>query len=200
MKPINLADTFMQHLENIHSPVDHLNLLISHGVDINVQDFNGDTPLHYACRGRSIKKDQLLDAILRLQVNVNLQNTMGQTCLHLFQCSDFHSNHDREKAHSIIDAGANLELYDRNGMSVLLNSIANEYTATVDALLPHPKSVSISARTFNGKTALHLACQSGEAVEVVEKLVSHGADPKWTDNDGNKKLRWPKASRNRCSY
>jgi ankyrin repeat protein len=173
-------------VENIFCPVDHLHLLISHGADINFQDFNGDTLLHYACKGHSIKTEQILDAMLRLQVDVNLQNILGQTCLHLYRYSSSPSSQNREKAHSIIDAGANLELYDRNGMTVLLNGVAKQNWAMVDVLLQHPKRPSISARTFlNGKTALHLACQSRSPVEFVEKLVSHGADPKWIDNDGN---------------
>ena len=172
-------------MENLHCPVDHLQLLVSHGADINVQDFNGNTPLHNVCKGYSIAKHRILDVMLSLRADVNLQNILGQTCLHLFHYSDSLGSQDRAKAHSIIDAGANLELCDRDGMTVLLNAVVKNQ-ALVDVLLQHPKKPSLSARTFlNGKTALHLACQSQNPLELVKKLVSHGADPKWTDNDGN---------------
>ncbi|KAI9805730.1 MAG: hypothetical protein M1833_005223 [Piccolia ochrophora] len=171
-------------VKNIHCPSEHLELLVSHGADVNVQDSNGSTPLHKTCED-NITKERLVETLLNLGANVNLQNTSGETCLHNFQCSNIRSDRNHESAHSIIDAGADLELRNHDGMTVLLYAVAKN-TRMVDVLLQHAMKPLLSARTYSdGKTALHLACQSQKPLELIKTLVSHGANPKWIDNDGN---------------
>ena len=86
---------------------------------------------------------------------------------------------------SIIDAGADLELYDREGRTVLLQSIEKGNEETVAGLLKLANP-SVTARTFrHGKSALHLACHASNSLKNVDKLLSHGANAMWTDNDGN---------------
>ncbi|TVY17972.1 Ankyrin-3 [Lachnellula arida] len=175
--PLHLA------VENIHSPVDHIQFLVDHGADINAQDSNGNTPLHNTCRGHSMKKQQILSALLRLGASVDAQDSLGQTPMHEFKMN---GGKDSDQACILIDTGANLEISDRYGMTVLLHAVAKSNRALVEMLLQHPKTPSLEARTFlKGKTVLHLACQTQSPVELVRLLVGKGADPKLTDNDGN---------------
>lgn len=134
-----------------------------------------------------MKKQQILNALLRLGANVDAQNNLGQTPMHEFKISSsINGGKDSEQACVLIDTGANLEMSDRYGMTVLLYAVAKSNRALVEVLLQHPKTPSLEARTFlKGKTVLHLACQTQSPVELVRLLVDKGADPKLTDNDGN---------------
>ncbi|KAF7889949.1 uncharacterized protein EAF02_002364 [Botrytis sinoallii] len=171
-------------VENRHKPAELIELLVNHGADINVQDNNGDTTLHRACRSSLIQSGDLIPAILSLSPDTNIQNNLDETCLH-----NVYRFIDSGLVSTIIDTGMNLEKRDHEGMSVLLKAIA-KYQGTnmemVEVLLSHPKKASISARTWQGKTVLHLACHSRNSVELLKILVKHGADLNWTDStNGN---------------
>ncbi|KAF7870303.1 hypothetical protein EAF04_004049 [Stromatinia cepivora] len=173
-------------VDNIYQPAEHIKVLVSHGADINTQDIKGDTPLHRACRSHSMKMDEMITTLLSFQPNLNIQNNLGETCLH-------NINHDAGPINCIIDAGIDLEIRDQEGMSVLLRAVARSsgtHLKMIETLLKHPKKASISARTWpQGKTVLHLACHSNNSVELLKLLVSYGADLGWTDNmNGNSLL------------
>ncbi|TGO27127.1 hypothetical protein BPAE_0047g00430 [Botrytis paeoniae] len=161
-----------------------IELLVNHGANINVQDINGDTTLHRACRSSLIQSGGLIPAILSVSPDANIQNNIDETCLHSAYWSV-----DPGLVSAIIDTGMNLEIRDRKGMSVLLNAIAKHPDSNMEmvkVLLNYPKKASISARTWQGKTVLHLACHSHKSVELLKILVNHGADLNWTDSmNGN---------------
>ena len=52
-----------------------VNVLISKGFDVNIQNPQGNTPLHYAISGGWIK---LTDTLIKNGANENLQNYLGQ--------------------------------------------------------------------------------------------------------------------------
>ena len=140
--------------------MDILKLLLKHGADINSKDRKGNTPLHYVCsqfrldyqlpdnpavhepfyRGCFCKKCQLerLKYLIARGANVNAQNEMGQTVLHLAVLE--HAGDD--VIEYLTKHGADLNLRDRNGMTVLdlvqknhnerLESIRKAYGSTSD--------------------------------------------------------------------
>ena len=55
-------------------------LLLEHGADANIQDLNGDAPLHVCSRGGFFNISQLL---IESRCNINLTNTEGETPLHI---------------------------------------------------------------------------------------------------------------------
>ena len=176
-------------MNNIHCPCDIIQLLIDHGADINARDFNGNTALHIACKDYHMKKESILNTLIHLGADVNLQNSLGQTCLHIFHCPNgfLGGSSPLSLVQSIIVAGADLEIHDPDGMTVLLCAVAkNRPLANVLLQQPKDKEASVSARTIlKGKTALHLACQTKDPLDLVKTLVTKGADLNWTDNDGN---------------
>ena len=176
-------------MKNIHCPCDIIQLLVDHGADINAQDFNGNTALHIACKDHYMKKESILNTLIHLGADVNLQNSLGQTCLHNFHCPIGVPGgiSPLSLVQPIIVAGADLEICDLDGMTVLLYAVAkNQTLANVLLQQPKDKEASVSARTIlKGKTALHLACQTKDPLDLVKTLVTKGADLNWTDNDGN---------------
>ncbi len=117
--------------------MDILKLLLKHGADINSKDRKGNTPLHYVCsefqlevqipdnptvhepfyRGCFCKKCQLerLEYLIARGANVNAQNEMGQTALHL-AVIEFAGD---DVIEFLTKHGADLNLRDRNGKTVL---------------------------------------------------------------------------------
>ncbi|KAM0310192.1 hypothetical protein ACHAO8_008360 [Botrytis cinerea] len=171
-------------MDNIYKPPGLIELLVNHGADINAQDINGDTALHRACRSNLLQSGSVIPTLLSLSPDVNVQNHLNETCLH-----NTYSYVDPKPVSAIIDTGIDLEIRDRKGMSVLLRAVTNPPDSKmnmVEVLLNHPKKASISARTWQGKTVLHLACHSRNSVELLKILVDHGADLNWTDStNGN---------------
>ncbi|KAF7898209.1 hypothetical protein EAF00_004655 [Botryotinia globosa] len=155
-------------VDNRHKPAELIGLPVNHGADID-----GDTTLHRACRSSLIHSGGLIPAILSLSPDANIQNNLDETCLHNVYWS--------------VDS----EL-------VLLKAIAecqDKSMEMVEVLLSHPKKASISARTWQGKTVLHLACHSRNSVELLKILVNHEADLNWTDSTNGNTLLHEVAAR-----
>lgn len=180
-------------VNNRHKPAELIELLVNHGANINVQDINGDTTLHRACRSSLIQSGALIPAILSLSPDANIQNYLDETCLH-----NVYRSVDSGLVSTIIDTGMDLEKRDRKGRSVLLKAIAecqDKNMKMVEVLLSHPKKASISARTWQGKTVLHLACHSRNSVGLLNILVNHGADLNWIDSTNGNTLLHEVAAR-----
>jgi ankyrin repeat protein len=170
---------------NIHCSDAMIKLLVSHGAYVNVRDAQGNTPLLCAVKDSSIREEQTVGALLDLKADVNLQNDLGQTCLHLFRFSTASYDNNEAKLKNLINTGANLELCDREGKTVLLHTITESGENKVNALLQYSSSL-LTARTYReGKSALHLTCHSRDPLKMIQMLVDHGANPTWVDNNGN---------------
>ncbi|KAH8799780.1 ankyrin repeat-containing domain protein [Xylogone sp. PMI_703] len=173
-----------------------IELLVNHGVDINAQDNHGNSVLHKASSHHSAQ-DNLIRALLRLGSNPNIKNDISQTALHVlepcFATRPSLRENKEEHGHIIgdfIDAGADLDAKDREGMTPLHMAVqASKNVEMVRALFQHPaRRPDISARLYrNKKTALHLAVQFdiSNSLEILNILVENGGDPTWTDGDGN---------------
>ncbi|TEY39691.1 hypothetical protein BOTCAL_0454g00020 [Botryotinia calthae] len=188
-----ISDGLTPVMDNIHKPSKLIELLVNHGADINAQDINGDTALHRACRSHLFQSGSVIPTLLSLSPDTNVQNHLDETCLH-----NTYSYVDPKLVSAIIDTGIDLEIRDRKGMSVLLRAVTNPPDSRmnmVEVLLNHPKKASISARTWQGKTVLHLVCHSRKSIELLEILVNHGADLNWTDSTNGNTLLHEVAAR-----
>lgn len=130
-------------------------LLKERNIDINVQDSNGDTPLHEACVHG---KDEIVELLLKFEptkgtgdkVKLRLvKNHSGHTPFHL-AC---------RKGHKVI-AEKLLEFVEEPSRKLLVKEEDKE-----------------------GATALHVACQKNQH-EIVEFLLKKGADISARKNDG----------------
>jgi ankyrin repeat protein len=164
---------------NIHCSDPMIKLLVSHGANVNIRDAQGNTTLLWAVKDSGIREKQTVGALLDLKADVNLQNDLGQTCLHSFRLSTAPFNNNEDKLKCLINTGANLELCDRGGKTVLLHAITESDENKVNALLQY-SSPLLTARTYReGKSALHLASHSRYPLKMILMLVDHGADPTW---------------------
>ncbi|KAM3076481.1 hypothetical protein ACMFMG_007293 [Clarireedia jacksonii] len=181
--PLHLA------VKNVNIPDEHLKLLVAHGGDVNIKDAKGNTPLHIFTQNQpsasTCVRNRALNALLSLGANVNSQNDLDETCLHTICISGYRSGEESTYVSTIVDAGINLELRNRQGMTVLLQAVMVG-ESLVEVLLKHKRKPDISARTWvGGKSVLHLACHSINPSKMIKLLVNHGADLNWVDSYGN---------------
>ena len=84
--------------------------LIDAGADLNIQDDDGDTPLHWAADGYTDIARALIDA----GADLNIQDDDGWTPLHWVAGSGY-----TDIARALIDAGADLNIQDDDGWTPL---------------------------------------------------------------------------------
>ncbi|RFU35297.1 hypothetical protein B7463_g1040, partial [Scytalidium lignicola] len=188
-RSFNGATILHRATENRHRSVELIELITSYGADINAQDNEGNTALHIACNDRIIKP-KTIKKLLSLGSDPKIKNQDGCTPLHIFQPCLLKIEVIRELIDAFIDAGADLEARDGNGETPLHRIVTmNSNVEFLESLFQHPRvKPDIAARTIHGgKTVLHLALQPRiyNAYKLLNMLLEYGADPTWTDDDGN---------------
>ncbi|XP_054722904.1 serine/threonine-protein phosphatase 6 regulatory ankyrin repeat subunit B-like [Uloborus diversus] len=150
------AEALFHLQQDIHSAanrgdVETVQLLLSSGTRVDVQDVDGKTPLHFAVCGGHIN---VLNILLKHGADATDTTYKNYTALHF--------------------------------------AIAKRYSELVDILLQSVSSSKLvdflNVQTLNdGKTALHVAAKNGD-LEIVRKLLAHGATYNFKTMDGNTPL------------
>ncbi|XP_048452750.1 NF-kappa-B inhibitor epsilon isoform X2 [Rhincodon typus] len=153
--------------------------LLRKGVNMNQQDWNGNTPLHLACQ------HQLLDCVRLLtsnrtgkKLNMELQNWQGRTCLHTATLT-----RNQKILAMLLQTGSNINSQDGpSGKTSLHLSVECGDCALVRFLLR--MGASVNATMYNGCTALHLAVGRWDT-QIADILCQAGADPLLPNVEGD---------------
>ncbi|XP_048387861.1 NF-kappa-B inhibitor epsilon [Stegostoma tigrinum] len=153
--------------------------LLRKGVNMNQQDWNGNTPLHLACQ------HQLLDCVRLLtsnrtgkKLNMELQNWQGRTCLHTATLT-----RNQKILAVLLQTGSNINSQDGpSGKTSLHLSVECGDHALVRFLLRMGASVNVTM--YNGCTALHLAVGKWDT-QIADILCQAGADPLLPNVEGD---------------
>ena len=201
-----LGQTPLHQLSCLHGndTADVACLFLELGADVNAQDTNQDTPLHFAS-----SFDNFNTALFLLDhgAEIDAQDANGQTPLHQVSClssgsvarlllergADVNAQSKDKKTplHSasyesslqtvqvLLDYGAEADAHDANGQTPL-HQVSSSNTHGDDSLhdiaqLLLERGVDVDARDKNQETPLHLACQSVQ-LRVAKVLLEHGAD------------------------
>ncbi len=184
--------------------------LVARGVNANVADRAGDTPLHEAARQNRLDLVKLLLA----RANPNARNHKGQTPLHeAFAAAAW------DIAYVLLDKGARLDVRDNVGRTPLFacvsrgcpmldrlaasgaafdvrdnagNSLLHEAAASNDtsgsmAQMLVARGAQVDAKNLEGKTALHIAADRNNHA-MVRLLLDKGVSANAADNLGNTPL------------
>ncbi|XP_060705732.1 NF-kappa-B inhibitor epsilon-like [Hemiscyllium ocellatum] len=153
--------------------------LLQKGVNLNQQDWDGNTPLHLACQHQLIDCVRLLTSNTTGQkVNMELQNWQGQTCLHLATLT-----RNQTILAMLLQAGSNVNSQDgTSGKTSLHLSVECGDRALVRFLLK--MGAAVNAVMYNGCSALHLAVGRWDT-QTADILCQAGADPLLPNVEGD---------------
>ena len=177
----NLRQTPL-HLSVIVDRPELVTLMLERGACATLQDRNGDTPLHIACRRG------LLDCIEAMTSTVTLPDTIGdvmnydgETIVHV-AAAEGHVNIVRYLIQRPLSANVNVR-DGRSGRTVLHHAVESRNMPVLMLLLLTP-GVWVDAITYDGRTPLALA-EGRSYGDIAELLVVAGADTAcgWADSD-----------------
>ena len=152
---------------------------------INVQDEDGNTPLHLACRrGKQNMVSLLLKASLSNN-NLLITNKKGQTPLHLAAASG-HKDTAEALLFSVTGSSTHHDLLtatDNEGCTVFHTACSNGHIDVFCYLSSiYPQVVNVMDN--RGCSLLHAACEGGDIGTVRTLIETHGLDPLAEDKDG----------------
>ena len=173
---------------------------------LSCYDYTGRTPLHEAVRTHN-------DEIVKMLLN-NPQKKVNSPCSYWQDVQEQHTKTKSRQLDDIeykmyhqdichcgytplhlaaryghtnigmrlIDSGAQIHAKDCSGAAPLHVAACHNHRDFVRLLLSNYGAV-VNSRTLNGSTPLHTAAVCG-AVEVIDVLLYHGANPNYTDENG----------------
>ncbi|CAL8316998.1 unnamed protein product [Boreogadus saida] len=148
--------------------------LVDHGASLELQDRDGNTPLHVACQHgwvecatsmtRDISPSKLVPVL-------ETQNWKGLTCLHVASL-----NGHLQLVKLLMKKGADLNIQEgTSGKTALHLAVEQHDLLLVALLLKQSADVDVDAAMFNGCTPLHLAVGRQDAA-VANLLCQADAD------------------------
>ncbi|KAK3094793.1 hypothetical protein FSP39_006308 [Pinctada imbricata] len=145
------------HWAAFHNRPEHFQLLMMSGVDLNAQDIDGKTPLHWAAQNGSVECCTIIIQCCKGPELINRLDYSGKSAVH-YSSAAGHSLLLRQLAD--VD-GCHLELEDPDDRTPLHWAAAMGQTECVKILLDH--GVSASPMDLEGGSPLEYAQQSGHS-------------------------------------
>lgn len=174
-----------------------LSRLIAEGVDVNVQDCKGRTPLHDAI---FIGNMGAIQKLISSGANVHLRDNKSRTPLYDLEFmvgmnKSIKPTMQIEILRLLIENKAEINIQDAYGATPLHYFALDSDPVVIAFLLDNGAKIDVASK--NGQTPLHMAARFGN-YSVVEVLIKKGADISAKDKKGNTPLMLArKASKNK---
>lgn len=152
-------------------------ILKSNTIDVNIQDFEGNTALHVAIirQNKSVFKEILFNT--NSKANLSIKNNEEQTVLWqaLIQSEELDDFDDRNSFPSmLIDKNCEINTTDSTGDSILHLCARQSFEKAAMFLVN--KKAKINMLNNDSESVLHLACENG-LYYLVKLLLESGSDP-----------------------
>ena len=144
-----------------------LQILISHGADVNATNEHGVAALRLTYQTGN---EDAINELLRAGADPNLVDEAGETCLH----TAIRSKCSRKHLKALITHGADVNATNKNSETAIQLAYQMEHEHAIYELLKagaDPNSVNEA-----GETCLHTAIRSKCSPNHLEALITHGAD------------------------
>ncbi len=170
-------DFFVRTMEDNSEAI---NTLIAAGMDPNIRNAAGETPLIVAAK---FSKINVANQLIATKVPLDLTDASGKTAL-------MHALHTESNSlmFALIDSGAEINMRDRDGKTALIYAVLNHRQPVITAL--RKRGADPNQADFGGMTPLHYAVRYSN-LPIVRMLLEEGenpADPNIPDTDGNTPL------------
>ncbi|KAK7473741.1 hypothetical protein BaRGS_00035016 [Batillaria attramentaria] len=163
-----------------------LRCLLRHGVDVNVVNDKGESPLHIAC---TLGHEDVVKLLLQVKPNVDLKDSQGQTPLHRacnrhdaaqvsLETGDI-TTRGMDDDHSKTSSRAESDVKEKSAMASVDSSDEKENTDFVDQ-----KTAKTSSQASHHEKQDVTESQSDTIVD----LLTASADPNVVDNEGRTPL------------
>ncbi|XP_056234261.1 ankyrin repeat domain-containing protein 24 isoform X1 [Seriola aureovittata] len=163
------------HLCASRGRLDCLEVIISHGADLNIPDGAGFSALHLAAKNG---QPECLKRLLQERLTVDCTDSIGRTPLHHAAVSGCLSCTE-----TLWDFKANLDNQDSDGATPLI--LAAQMSRVEICVFLLGRGANANIQDNQGRSALMLACES-DSVETVEALLRGGANTQLVDALGHK--------------
>jgi ankyrin repeat protein/tetratricopeptide (TPR) repeat protein len=149
-----------------------VNVLLKNGAEVNLQDSDKKTALHWACIGIEVStgKASIAKMLLDYGADIEARDKWGNAPLFLAAF-----NHQTAIVDLLIASGANQEVKNDGGLHLIHAASEAKYPALMEKLLD--KGADIEAKDKYGQTPLYMAVWEGK-VKNVETLLYRGANIK----------------------
>lgn len=144
------------------------NYLKEQGVSFQYVDQEGNNLLHVLTSKRNYSDG--LKYLVNEGLDINARNSEGITPLLIAV-----ENSSTENIRLLTSLGAEFSISDNDGNTALHIAIKNDNEDVIDLVLAENQK-AINETNINGLTPLHSAAMTVQNIEVLEKLVSKGAD------------------------
>ncbi|KAA8589966.1 hypothetical protein FQN60_013331 [Etheostoma spectabile] len=163
------------HLCASRGRLECLEVIISHGADVNVTDGAGFSALHLAAKNG---QSECLKRLLQERLVVDCTDSIGRTPLHHAAISGCLSCSE-----TLWDFKATLDVQDGDGATPLI--LAAQMSRVELCVFLLGRGANANIQDNQGRSALMLACES-DSVDTVEALLRGGANTQLVDALGHK--------------
>lgn len=160
--------------------VDRVKFLLLASVNPNETNDEKITPLVIAA---GLHSNEIVTALLDKDAKVNSQSKYNLTPL-----MSAAAEGETENVRTLLEYGADANMKDQNGMTPLIHAVKNKQLDSARALLAL-KKLNRDERDNTGTNALLYAVHNGD-IEMVNLLLTFGANPNVADNLGNTPLHY----------
>ena len=158
-----------------------LEAIISHGADVNATNKANNTALRYACSEGNI---DAINVLLHAAADTNIASADGYTCLH----DAVRKGCSKKVLEAIISHGADVNATNKVNGTALRYACLEGNIDTFNVLLQAGADTNIAGA--NGNTCLHDAVRKGCIKDVLEAIISHGADVNATNKANDTALMY----------
>ena len=136
--------------------------------DWNVQDSNGNTPLHIILQN-SYDPASAVKVLLNAGADLGQRNKKGEAPIHVLKEISGYSFGSNSILPDVLEAGADLNMRDGEGRTVLLRLLLNNTSSGEHRFVKYilELGADINARDFKGDSALHLVCKKSRDASLV---------------------------------
>jgi ankyrin repeat protein len=190
----NLFKNLIRCNETIVKPV--IKRLIDAGININLQNNKGFTPLMIASRySNSCNNQEIVKLLIDSGADINLQNEKGRTALIL---SSKYANEDSsiETVKLLIDAGADLNIQDVSCVTALM-WVSKHFNTDCTVKLLIDAGADLNLQDIDGNTCLTYLVRYSNSLDVIKTVISKNVSINHLtkgfddyDYNGNSLLHW----------
>jgi ankyrin repeat protein len=152
---------------------------LPNGANVNIQDENGLSPMHFAAANGNI---EMVNSLLKKGADINIKDNQDRSPMHLAA-----SNGKTDMVWLLADNKAKIDQVDKSGATPLHSSAKNGHKDIVEFLASNGANVNIQD---NQKTSpMHFAASSGN-INMINSLLQKGADINIQDGNGQSPMHF----------